>query len=90
MWNEVKQKLSNDQSVSNIIKNTSLNITLPDRLTIIIPYTPTDEENDDTKVDFITLETKKISDELIELLKEDAVFPIRTFTFNLLPDTKTA
>ncbi len=90
MWDEVKQKLSNDQYVSNIIQNASLNITLPDTLTIIIPYTPADEGIDDKGVDFITLETKKISNELINSLKEDSVFPIRTFTFNILTDSKTA
>lgn len=88
MWDEVKQKLSNDQYVSKLIKEASLNITLPDTLTIYIPYTHTDEAIDD-KEDFITLETKKISDELINLLKEDSVFPIRTFNINILTDSET-
>lgn len=83
IWNEVKQNLSNDQHVSNLIKNTSLDITLPDQLTIKIPYPRPEEDIDDKEIDFIQSEVTKITDELINLLKKDQGYPIKTFTVNI-------
>ena len=88
MWNEVKQKLSNDQNASDFIKNASLNITLPGTLTINIPYIRPDEYiNDkqpgDKEINFIATPIKKISDELTDAIKKDPVNPIRDVTFNL-------
>ena len=82
IWNKVKQKLSNDQHVSDFIKNASIDVTLPDQLTIKILYPGPDDEIDDKETDFITIQAKKVSTELINLLKEDPVFPIKTFTWN--------
>lgn len=82
MWNKVKQKLSNDQHVSEFIKNASIDVTLPDQLTIKILYPGPEDEIDDKETDFITIQARKVSNELINLLKEDPVFPIRTFTWN--------
>ena len=94
MWNEVIQKLSNDPQVSKFIKNAFLNISLPDQLTINIPYTRPDEYINDEKardkeIDFITAEVSKITTELIELLKKDPVYPIRAFTVNLSTQDRT-
>ena len=94
MWNEVKQKLSNDPQVSTFIKNAFLNITLPDQLTINIPYTRPDEYINDEKIgdkeiDFISDMVSKITTELIELLKKDTVSPIRAFTANLSTQDRT-
>ena len=97
MWNEVIQKLSNDQNVSEsfLIKSASLNITLPDQLTVTIPYARPDEhinhknpkEIGDKETDFIQSESKKVSDELITVLQQNPISPIRnlTFTFKVLP-----
>ncbi len=92
MWSEVKQKLSNNQNVSEsfLIKSASLNITLPDQLTITIPYTRPNEyvnqknpkEINDKETDFISSEAKKVSDALIDVLQQDSIFPIRNFTFS--------
>lgn len=98
MWNEVKQKLSSNQNISEsfLIKSASLNITLPDQLTITIPYTRPNEyvnqknpkEINDKETDFISSEAKKVSDALIDILQQDSIFPIRNFTFswNVLTD----
>lgn len=88
IWNEVKQKLSNDKHVSDLIENASLNITLPDKLTITLPYPLADKYVDDKEIpdeetDFIMSEVNKITTELINLLTkentENTVFPIKTF-----------
>ena len=89
IWNEVTKKFSNDKHTSDFIKSVFLNITLPDKLTITIPYPGSDEEIDDKEKDSLTFETNKISEELIKLLKEDPIFPIRTFLFHLTTDSKT-
>lgn len=83
IWNTVKQKLSNDQHVSEFIKDASIDVTLPDQLTIKIPNPFPEKKIDDKDTDFITIQAKKVSTELINLLKEDPVFPIRTFNLNL-------
>ena len=92
MWNEVKQKLSNNQNVSEsfLIKSASLNITLPDQLTITIPYTRPHEysneknlkEINEKETDLISAEAKKVSDALIDVLQQDPIFPIRNFRFS--------
>lgn len=82
IWNKVKQKLSNDQHVSDFIKNASIDVTLPDQLAIKIPYPRPEDEIDDKETDFITIQARKVSTELINLLREDPVFPIRTLTLN--------
>ena len=91
MWDEVKHKLSDDQIISYLIKDASLNITPPDMLTIKIPYTRSDENINNKKmsneeIDSIKYEMNLISDELINVLKQDSIFPIRNFTFNLSTD----
>lgn len=93
MWNKVKQKLSNEENVSEsfLIKSASLTLSLPDQLTITIPYTGADEyinQKNPKEINFINSESKKVSDGLIDVLKEDPVFPIRniTFTFKILPE----
>lgn len=73
MWDEVKQKLSNDQHTSDFINNASLSITLPDKLTIKIPYTRPDDHSpygklDDKEKERLMLETEKVSNELIDSL----------------------
>lgn len=83
IWNKVKQKLSNDQHVSDLIKNASIDVTLPDQLTIKIPYSFAEKKIDDKETDFITIQAKKVSTELIILLKEDPVFPIKTFNLDV-------
>ena len=83
IWNKVKQKLSNDQHVSELIKNASIDVTLPDQLTIKMPYSVPEDEINDKESDFITIQAKKVSTEVINLLKEDPVFPIRTFNLDL-------
>ena len=92
MWSEVKQKLSNNQNVSEsfLIKSASLNITLPDQLTITIPYTRSNEysneknlkEINEKETDLISSEAKKVSNALIDVLQQDPIFPIRNFTFS--------
>ncbi len=83
VWDKVKQKLSNDQHVSDFIKNASIDVTLPDQLTIKIPYPFPEKKIDDKETDFITIQATKVSTELINLLKEDPVFPIKTFNLNV-------
>ena len=52
IWNEVKQKLLNDSHLSDRfeIENASIEITLPDQLTIKIPYALADKYVDDKKL----------------------------------------
>ena len=90
LWNEIKQKISNDQRLSKLVNNASYGITLPDQLTIDIPHTLASEHIYDNDIDkkekeFIAFAANKISGELTALLKEDPVAPIRTInlTWNI-------
>lgn len=85
IWNKVKQKLSNDQHVSQFIKNASIDVKLPDQLTIKYLNSGPEDERDDMDSDFINIQAEKVSTELINLLKEDPIFPIRTLNLNLFP-----
>ena len=83
MWNEVKQKLSNNQRLSKLVNNASYDIALPDQLTINIPHTLAsehifDKDIDNKEKEFIAFAAKKIAGELTSLLEEDPVAPIRT------------
>ena len=76
IWDEVTQKLSIDQRLSNLVNNASYDIALPDQLTITIPYTLApeliyDKDIDNKEKEFIAFAAKKISEELTSLLKED-------------------
>ena len=84
-WDEVKQKFSNDQQASKLIKDAFLNIALPDQLIIKIPY---GRVPDDSEIDFIMSQIGKIVPELVNLLQKNTVYPVGTFNVQIITKEK--